>query len=136
MFLCSLFSSQIPFDIMQRCSFDISGLKTMRGMHPMGQRLLTTIPPSESLGNPLMAFCDFQAGDIAKLASCRPSIPEGGLGAIFHLSLLYLKLMNSDMRDYMELTMSHESKSGLKYYIYMYIHTIEGLRAPHLHCVQ
>lgn len=41
-------------------------------------------------------LCDFQAGDIAKLVSCRPSIPEGGLGAIFHLDLLCLKLMKSD----------------------------------------
>lgn len=76
----------------------ISGLRTAGKRHATGQFFLTTAPTPDGLANPLRAYLICKLGT-ATLASSHPSgVPEYGLGALFHLYLLYLRLTKSDTR--------------------------------------
>lgn len=80
-FYASLFSSQIPLDILH---FWFEDWRRKRYV------LLTSARPLDDLANPFTAYLICKLG-IVKRASLHPSeIPGGGLGALFRLYFLYL----------------------------------------------
>lgn len=87
-FYASLFSSQIPLDILH---FWFEDWRRKRYV------LLTSARPLDDLANPFTAYLICKLG-IVKRDSLHPSeIPGGGLGALFRLYFLYLKLIKPNM---------------------------------------